>query len=101
MTVGRVGLVVHGGHPEALAAADTVRVWCGEHTVRCTDVDVWSNGGRRTAREELAAAGDPDLIMTLGGDGTFLRGARLAAENDSLVLGVDLGRVGFLTETSA
>ncbi|MER5197254.1 NAD(+)/NADH kinase [Streptomyces sp. NPDC002755] len=100
MTVNRLGLVVHGGRAEALEAADVVRAWCGKHAVRCTDIDVWHDGGRRTAREEVDAAGDPDLIVTLGGDGTFLRGARLAAENDALVLGVDLGRVGFLTETS-
>ncbi len=34
---------------------------------------------RHSARQEVAAAGDPDLVVTLGGDGTFLRGARLAA----------------------
>ncbi|MFI7498223.1 NAD(+)/NADH kinase [Streptomyces sp. NPDC049687] len=101
MTVSGLGLVVHGGRAEAVEAAHVVRAWCEEHAVRCTDIDVWHDGGRRTAGEEVGAAGDPDLIVTLGGDGTFLRGARLAAENDALVLGVDLGRVGFLTEVSA
>ncbi|MEU1307076.1 NAD(+)/NADH kinase, partial [Streptomyces shenzhenensis] len=48
--------------------------------------------GRHSAQDEIEAAGDPDPIVTLGGDGTFLRGARLAAEHDALVLGVDLGR---------
>lgn len=98
MTVSRVGLVVHGGRAEALEAAGIVRAWCAEHAVACTDIDVWRDGARRSAREEVESAGHPDLIVTLGGDGTFLRGARLAAENDALVLGVDLGRVGFLTE---
>lgn len=98
MTVGRLGLVVHGGRPEAGEAARVVRAWCAEHAVSCTDIDVWRDGGRHSAREEVEAAGNPDLVVTLGGDGTFLRGARLAAENDALVLGVDLGRVGFLTE---
>ncbi|MEU6773156.1 NAD(+)/NADH kinase [Streptomyces sp. NPDC046759] len=98
MTVNRVGLVVHGGRPEAVAAAHAVRAWCAEHAVGCADIDVWQEGARHSAREEVDAAGDPDLIVTLGGDGTFLRGARLAAESDVPVLGVDLGRVGFLTE---
>ncbi|MFF9088532.1 NAD(+)/NADH kinase [Streptomyces sp. NPDC014991] len=101
MTVNRVGLVVHGGRAEAVAAARAVREWCAEHTVGCTDIDVWREGARHSAREEVEAAGDPDLVVTLGGDGTFLRGARLAAENDAMVLGVDLGRVGFLTEVPA
>ncbi|MFE6286977.1 NAD(+)/NADH kinase [Streptomyces sp. NPDC057877] len=101
MTVNRLGLVVHGGRAEALEAADVVRAWCAEHAVRCAEIDVWGDGGRHSAREEVDAAGDPDLVVTLGGDGTFLRGARLAAENDALLLGVDLGRVGFLTEVSA
>ncbi|MFI2206403.1 NAD(+)/NADH kinase [Streptomyces sp. NPDC020192] len=98
MTVNRVGLVVHGGRAEAVAAARAVRAWCAEHAVGCADIDVWQEGARHSALEEVEAAGDPDLIVTLGGDGTFLRGARLAAEHDALVLGVDLGRLGFLTE---
>ncbi|GGX31172.1 NAD(+)/NADH kinase [Streptomyces chartreusis] len=101
MTVNRLGLVVHGGRTEAVEAGHVVRAWCEEHGVRCADIDVWDDGGRRNARDEVEAAGRPDLIVTLGGDGTFLRGARLAAEGDALVLGVDLGRVGFLTEVPA
>ncbi|RPE39412.1 NAD+ kinase [Streptomyces sp. Ag109_O5-1] len=101
MTVNGLGLVVHGGRAEAVDAARAVREWAAEHGVRCTDIDVWHDGGRHHSGEEVAAAGDPDLIVTLGGDGTFLRGARLAARSNALVLGVDLGRVGFLTEVPA
>jgi NAD+ kinase len=39
-----------------------------------------------------------DLVLTLGGDGTFLHGARLALPHEIPVLGVNLGRLGMLTE---
>ncbi|HUE67693.1 MAG TPA: NAD(+)/NADH kinase [Candidatus Acidoferrum sp.] len=49
-------------------------------------------------RDAPADVKGADLILTLGGDGTFLAGARLAAPMGIPVLGVNLGRLGFLTE---
>ncbi|MFE7263419.1 NAD(+)/NADH kinase [Streptomyces sp. NPDC057592] len=102
MSVARVGVVVHQGRPEAVVAAGVVRDWCAREGIPCTDIDVWREDERRRGgREEADVAGNPDLIVTLGGDGTFLRGARIAAKIDGAVLGIDLGRVGFLTEVPA
>lgn len=42
-----------------------------------------------------------DAMMTLGGDGTLLRGARYLAGHDVPVLGINFGRLGFLTACSA
>ena len=44
---------------------------------------------------------DTGLVLTLGGDGTFLAGARVAAPRGIPLLGVNLGRLGFLTEIDA
>lgn len=101
MPVRRLGLVVHQGRPLAVRTAKTVRDWAGRHDIGCTDIDVWQQDEpRRRGMEELQHAGNPDLVVTLGGDGTFLRGARIAAKNDAAILGVDLGKVGFLTEVA-
>jgi NAD+ kinase len=43
-------------------------------------------------------AANTDLLVTIGGDGTFLYGARLAAPHGIPVMGVNRGRLGFLTD---
>jgi NAD+ kinase len=101
--VSAIGLVVHTGRARAVSAAQTVRQWAAGHDIRCTELDVWSvdkTDGRLTAAAEAARAGRPELVVTVGGDGTFLRGARVAAKIGAAILGVDVGRVGFLTETA-
>ncbi|NIH84112.1 NAD kinase [Amycolatopsis granulosa] len=53
----------------------------------------------------VAPADDPargaELVLVLGGDGTLLRAAELARPAGVPVLGVNLGRVGFLTEADS
>ncbi|MDD1620074.1 MAG: NAD(+) kinase [Methylococcaceae bacterium] len=41
-----------------------------------------------------------DLLIAVGGDGTFLSAARAAADSEVPLLGVNLGRLGFLTDIS-
>ncbi len=47
----------------------------------------------------LTQESELDLLITFGGDGTLLRGARMVASRGVPILGVNLGRVGFLTST--
>jgi len=80
-----VGFVVHEGREAAVAAADVLRTELASRGV--TVVDVVGTG------EEVL-----ELVVSVGGDGTFLRGAHVAAQADCPVLGVKVGRLGFLTE---
>jgi NAD+ kinase len=57
----------------------------------------WLPGASVLTAEELP---DIDLLLTLGGDGTLLRGARMVAPFGIPVLGVNLGRLGFLTSVA-
>ncbi len=47
-------------------------------------------------REDITI--DTDILISVGGDGTFLSAAKRAAEKGVPVLGVNLGRLGFLSE---
>lgn len=96
----KVGLVIHSGRAESLeAAADAAR--------RLDDLGVDVVAARQD--DDLAAIDVPvlepaefpyglDLAISFGGDGTFLRAAHLCRDGGVPVLGVNLGRLGFLAE---
>ncbi len=48
--------------------------------------------------EEEMPGGDADMILSVGGDGTFLSASRMAAGCGIPIMGVNLGRMGFLSE---
>src|SRR5204863_2426657 len=55
----------------------------------------------RTVKVDEHAAEGAELVFVLGGDGTLLRAAELARPAGVPVLGVNLGRVGFLAEADS
>lgn len=61
-------------------------------------LDVWEVAREAGHRELSAQLGRTRLVVTLGGNGTLLFGARVAARSRVPMLGVNLGRLGFLTE---
>ncbi|TME18273.1 MAG: NAD(+)/NADH kinase [Chloroflexi bacterium] len=67
-----------------------------ERILRAADCEYWLH--EREAAIDTDRLRNTDLMLTLGGDGTFLHGARHAAPNDVPILGVNLGRLGLLTE---
>jgi NAD+ kinase len=79
-------------HPErdATPVLETVRRWARRAG---TTVLVPPDA---SARNRLAA--DSDLLLAVGGDGTVLEAMRLAEPHGIPVLGVNLGRLGYLTE---
>ena len=57
-------------------------------------------GRRRASGRSASSAKDADLIVAIGGDGTMLYAAQLAIGRDIPLLGVNRGRLGFLTDVS-
>ena len=87
-----IACIVHGpGAPHSVVER-TEKV-LAEH-----GVESWKAGREEQASSTTARLRKTDFLVTLGGDGTFLAGARLAAPRGIRLLGINLGRLGFLTE---
>jgi NAD+ kinase len=98
--VATVGLVVHEHRPEAARLAREAATWLLErgHDVRLpkADADTVGLSGHGCPNEELADG--LDLAVTLGGDGTILRAVSLVSRKGVPLLGVNLGRLGYLAD---
>ncbi len=75
--------------------------WLAEHqfeTVLDMESASYLNSSAGMDRAEMPEHG-PDLVVMLGGDGTLLAAARAFALTETPILAVNLGSLGFLTET--
>lgn len=110
-------LVVHTGREEATETARRVEKVLGDNGIglRMLSAEAVDRGSLHLSPDDMRALGvdievvDADaqaaegceLVIVLGGDGTFLRAAELARNAAIPVLGVNLGRIGFLAEAEA
>ena len=95
----RIGIIGHKGYvglPAILATLLDIAPGLG--LTLLFEKDLWEiaeAGGRLETPEQIEA------LFTLGGDGTLLRGARFLNGRAVPILGINLGRLGFLTACSA
>jgi NAD+ kinase len=102
----RVGLVVHAGRTASVAAAaEAARTLRALEVEVVTSTDGLEEDDDQGSLEAIATPVAPDafakeldLAISFGGDGTFLRAAHLCRDQGVPILGVNLGRLGFLAE---
>ncbi len=95
MAIKKIGILYHpmikAAHPLAGKLQDFL-------TAR--GVSVWLCSAWEGEQARSQASGT-DLILTIGGDGTILRAAQVAVPGQIPITGINLGRLGFMTELSA
>jgi NAD+ kinase len=89
-----VGIVVKPNNAEAARTARELAHWLEARNIRVAGepFDGTESKPRRKAIRES------DLIVVLGGDGTMIGTARLIGDADVLVLGINYGSLGYLTD---
>ncbi len=87
--------VLHHPHIEAThSVAREISGWLAEQGCEPWTALTWDEADIRAQMPNL------DLLIVLGGDGSMLRAARMAAGPDVPILGINMGRLGFLTEAT-
>ncbi len=88
----KIGVLYHPKIDESHRLARTL-----ESQLRATGLLVWVGSAweDEEARKQIP---DLDLIVTIGGDGTVLRAARMTVGHGTPILSVNMGRFGFLAE---
>lgn len=88
----KFGIFVHSRSPNAHRVADEVMAFIRDKADEVWHTSEWDDG---VIQEHIPGT---DLLICLGGDGTMLRAARVIVPNKIPVLGVNMGRLGFLAE---
>jgi NAD+ kinase len=94
--VKRVGFAFNPTMDAALRLRERGLRWCQMHRVAA-----WAAPAEDRTALVAQLADATDLLVVLGGDGTFLRAAAAVAQVDVPLLGVNAGKVGFLSKAEA
>lgn len=88
----QIGILHHPRIPDSAPLADTITEW-----LRQRDIHVWlsSTWDEQTIQRQLPHT---NLMIVIGGDGSLLRAARLSVNSTTPIFGINMGRVGFLSE---
>jgi len=90
--IDRIGIIFHPQIPQSKTLSAEIATWLNER-----HIDAWcgSTWNEAQIREQLPSL---SLLLVLGGDGSMLRAARLTLGSNVPIVGLNLGRVGFLCE---
>ena len=93
----RIGFAFNPTSQASLALRDRALAWCAANAV-----DAWAQAAA-DGGALAAVMPDAQALVVLGGDGTFLRAVQAvaAAADDVPILGVNVGKVGFLSQVEA
>jgi NAD+ kinase len=98
-TIKRVGIVIKPHAPQVDELLRSLLAYFGERRIDCVLEEAAARKlGRPGGPARPDVPGASDLVVVLGGDGTLLSVAYCAAQAGVPVMGVNLGRLGFLTE---
>jgi len=92
--VKRIGILCHPLNKATRPMAEELESFLSARGVSVWVCSAWEAD---EAREQLDGT---DLILTVGGDGTILRAAQVVASHAIPITGVNLGKLGFMTELS-
>ena len=99
-----VGVIVKPNHAEAWKTACELSDWLKQRGIalvgepRIQQESVETDKCDIVEVDDARFAEESDLIVVLGGDGTMISTARLVGDADTLVLGINYGSLGYLTD---